>query len=281
MLLTYILLGKNHFLRSTLFGSSVRPVAWGPLGFPIFRTSKTNRLHSFSTIEDRMTVLGNPLYRPLLEIIRSARNGVVYGGKIRFSHALVINMLYRSGPILPRLKLVLQATKNHAEVLAGFAIVYKLCCKILVGDALLGSQNTRLIKFLSGAFGGWIVYSQHFGHFHPGITHQITLYCFSRVLLAGGKILLDLYLQCAQPQFRNYKGEAIMFKNLSATQQKKLRSIVYNKSWKYFAVMTWALVMLIFDYQPQYLQSSLRHSMAYIYDVEMDSWGTWRELFGF
>ncbi|ODV80584.1 peroxisomal membrane protein 4 [Suhomyces tanzawaensis NRRL Y-17324] len=228
-----------------------------------------------------MNILTNPLYRPLLEILRAARNGIVYGGKLRFSHALVISLLYRSGPLAPRLKQVLEATKNHAEVLASFAIIYKACCKIFAHEALLGPKNLPLIKFVAGSIGSWIVYSQHFDLFHSGITHQITLYCFSRVMIACGKMLLDQYLSCAQPKFRNYAGDAILYKDLTANQQKKLKSSVYNKSWKYFAILTWGLVMLIYDIQPQYLQSSLRHSMAYIYDVEMETWSNWREFLGF
>ncbi|CAH2355779.1 hypothetical protein CLIB1423_33S00782 [[Candida] railenensis] len=226
------------------------------------------------------SLLTSAAARPILEILRSSRNGIVYGGKLRFSHALVINLLYRSGPLRPRLASVLKATKDHASVLAAFAIIYKAACKILEQDLALGSQNSGLIKFLAGAFGSWIVYSQHFSYFHPGITHQITLYCFSRVLLAGGKILLDHYLNCRQPKFTIH-SELVSFKDLSENQKKSLRQSVYNKSWKYFAVLTWGLVMFIYDYQPQYLQSSLRHSMAYIYDVEMQNWGTWRDFIGF
>lgn len=225
-----------------------------------------------------MSVLTNPLYRPLLEIVRSSRNGIVYGGKIRFSHALVINLLYRSGPIVPRLKQVLKATKEHSAVLASFAIVYKTAVNVLKQDQILG-PNTALVKFIAGAFGGWVVYSQHFGAFNPGITHQITLYCFLRVLLALGKIILDLYLQCRQPSLR-IKGDMVKFNDLNDTQARRFKAKIYNKSWKYFAVLTWALVMFIYDYQPQYLQSSLRHSMAYIYDVEMDTWATWKDFFG-
>lgn len=226
-----------------------------------------------------MSVLANPLYRPLLEIVRSSRNGIVYGGKLRFSHALVINLLYRSGPIVPRLKQVLKATKEHASVLAGFAIVYKTVVNVLKQDKFLGS-NTGLVKFLAGAFGGWVVYSQHFSAFNPGITHQITLYCFLRVLIALGKIILDLYLQCRQPSLR-IRGDHVKYNDLNETQARRFKSKIYNKSWKYFAVLTWALVMFIYDYQPQYLQSSLRHSMAYIYDVEMDTWASWKDFFGF
>lgn len=231
-----------------------------------------------------MSILLNPLYRPLLEIIRSSRNGIVYGGKIRFSHALVINLLYRSGPLKPRLISTLKATRDHAQVLAAFAIIYKSILHVLQHDKLLGSGsnpqlNLGLMKFIAGGVGSWFVYSQHFDYFHPGITHQVTLYCFSRVLIAMGKIMLDNYLNCFQPSLL-INDSNIKFRNLNENQQNKLKSTIYNKSWKYFAVITWALVMFIYDYQPQYLQSSLRHSMAYIYDVELETWSTWRDFFG-
>lgn len=203
----------------------------------------------------------------------------MYGGKLRFSHALVINLLYRSGPVMPRMKLVLKATRQHSTVLAAFAIIYKTALNLLKLDQVLG-PNPGLVKFVAGGFAGWVVYSQHFHTFNPGITHQITLYCFLRVLLAVGKILLDLYLQCRQP-ILNVRGERVKFSDLTDSQSRRLRANIYNMLWKYFAVLTWAMVMFIYDYQPQYLQSSLRHSMAYIYDVEMDSWATWREFIGF
>lgn len=228
-----------------------------------------------------MGVLDNPLYRPVLEAIRSSRNGIVYGGKLRFSHALVMNILYRSGPPGPRLKLVLRATKDHAEVLAAFAFLYKVIVSVLRHEKLMGPRRLALIKFIAGSFSSWIVYSQHFNVFHPGITHQVTLYCFSRVAIAVGKILLDKYLDCAQPVFQTASGDLIPFGDLKLLQQNKLRSNIYNKSWKYFAVLVWGLVMLIYDYQPQYLQSSLRHSMAYIYDVDLEHWPTWRDFFGY
>lgn len=225
-----------------------------------------------------MSVLDNPAYRPILEILRSSRNGIVYGGKIRFSHALVINLLYRLGPLKPRLQLVLRATKDHSLVLALFAVIYKVAVNILKQDTFIGS-NTSIVKFIAGALAGWVVYSQHFNLFNAGITHQITLYCFSRVLIASGKIILDQYLQCTQPVLR-VRGESVQYRNLTEVHAVRFKNKIYNKSWKYFAVLTWALVMMIYDYKPQYLQSSLRHSMAYIYDVELDTWDTWREFLG-
>lgn len=228
-----------------------------------------------------MPILSNPTYRPALDAVRAGRNGLVYGGKIRFSHALVINLLYSSGPIKPRLIKVLQATKNHAEVLTSFAVIFKLVCKVLSHDLVIGKDNLHLITFLGGCFSSFVVYSHNFSYFSQPITHQITLYCFSRVIIAISKIALDTALNCYQPNFKNLNGEVTAYRNLTSNQQKKLKLKFYNKSWKYFAILVWGLVMFIYDYQPQYLQSSLRHSMAYIYDTELDSWSSWREFLGF
>lgn len=229
-----------------------------------------------------MSVLENPLYRPLLEVLRLSRNGIVYGGKIRFSHALVINLLYRKGPLLPRLKSVLSATHDHAKVLASFAIVYKIVQKLLLREEFLGSNSQSQASLLAGAIGGWMVYSNRYPQlFSLGITHQITLYCFSRVVIALGKVIVDYYLHCRQPQFHLARtGSPISYSDLSMVQKKRVKNSIYNRLWKYFAVLVWALVMFLNDYSPEYLQSSLRHSMTYIYDVEQDSWPTWRLFLG-
>lgn len=231
------------------------------------------------TPQPQMDILTNPAYRPILEVIRSARNGIVYGGKIRFSHALVISLLYRLGPLKPRIRLVFRATKNHASVLALFAIIYKLATKVLGNEEVFGS-NPHLTKLLAGAIGLYFVYSHSFPWFNDGITHQITLYCFLRVLIACGKILLDWVLEISKPSFKDYAGEPILYSALSVQQKKRLKNKFYNRSWKWFAILTWALVMLIYDTHPEYLQSSLRHLMAYIYDVENDSWPSWKAFFG-
>lgn len=91
---------------------------------------------------------------------------------------------------------------------------------------------------------------------------------------------MDNYLGCFQPSFTNFAGDQITYRDLTLHQQKKLKNMIYNRLWKYFAILVWGLVMLIYDYRPQYLQSSLRHSMAYIYDVEMDTWSNWKDFLG-
>lgn len=39
----------------------------------------------------------DPKYHELLAIVKALRNGIVYGAKVRFPHALVMTFLFKSG----------------------------------------------------------------------------------------------------------------------------------------------------------------------------------------
>jgi peroxisomal membrane protein 4 len=105
-------------------------------------------------------ILMEPAYRPLLAILKSARNGAVYGAKVRFPHALVMVFLFRSGTFHEKLRLVYKATRQHAKNLATFAVIYKTCMLLLriIGpegsirspDAM-GGKEGPYDTFLSGA----------------------------------------------------------------------------------------------------------------------------------
>lgn len=217
-----------------------------------------------------MTLSQSKHAQTVFGVLRAARNGAVYGGKVRFLHALVIGLLYRHGPLRQRLVLVLNATKQHAETLASFAVIYKAAVALLL--LLAKSTDVPLsrsyAKFIAGCVGSWVVYLQRYLFFNGAITHQVTLYCFSRVVLAVGKILVDKYY--------SWNGSPIAS---LALHQKKHH--IYRMAWRVFAVLTWGLVMMIYDTHPQYLQSLLRHSMEYIYNVEQaGGWASWRQLIG-
>lgn len=42
-------------------------------------------------------ILSNPAYHDLFAILKGARNGIVYGVKIRFPHALIMSVLFGKG----------------------------------------------------------------------------------------------------------------------------------------------------------------------------------------
>ncbi|KFY57266.1 hypothetical protein V496_06478 [Pseudogymnoascus sp. VKM F-4515 (FW-2607)] len=69
----------------------------------------------------------NPKYADLFALVKAARNGAVYGAKIRFPHALVMIFLFRSGTFKEKARLVYKATRTHAQNLARFAVIYKSC----------------------------------------------------------------------------------------------------------------------------------------------------------
>jgi peroxisomal membrane protein 4 len=42
-------------------------------------------------------IIANPAYHDYLAILKGARNGLVYGAKVRFPHALIMAILFGRG----------------------------------------------------------------------------------------------------------------------------------------------------------------------------------------
>lgn len=92
--------------------------------------------------------------REWLAVLKGIRNGLVYGAKIRFPHALVMTFLFRSGPLSTKLFWILQATKQHALNLGKFVGIFKLIM------LLLGRYgcNAGWHSFVAGVIGGYVVF---------------------------------------------------------------------------------------------------------------------------
>lgn len=192
----------------------------------------------------------NPANREIFQIIRSMRNGIVYGGRLRFAHALVIQLLFRrTVPLDKRLSLAFRQAKDHGTILASFALIYKvlmLALKELNGGAPIN-------EFISGFFGALLVYGNRTPYFNHSIAHQITLYCSARVLLGLGKMLA-------------YKISKFLKEEYHIKDKKHVRNLIQTNTWTLFASVSWGLVMYLHRYYPSYLQHSLESSMVYIYD---------------
>lgn len=208
-------------------------------------------------------LIKNPANREFFQIIKSLRNGVVYGGRLRFAHALVIQLLFRrTVPLDKRLKLVFRQAKDHGTILAAYALIYKvlmLALKELNGGAPIN-------EFISGFLGALVVYSNRTPYFNHSIAHQITLYCGARVILGLGKILA-------------YKIAKYMKDNHGFKDKRRTRAFVQKNTWTLFASVAWGLVMYLHRYYPTYLQHSLESSMVYIYDDA--KWDDLKSLLGF
>lgn len=206
-------------------------------------------------IED---VILDPKYAGLLAILKGARNGAVYGTKIRFPHALVMIFLFRSGTLREKLSLVFKATRSHAQNLAKFAVVYKSMMLVLKNFGATPGKEGPYDTFISGFLGGYLVFGRpsRSGKI-SSVNQQIVIYIFARVALAYAKLLV-------RPQY-------------GIVPSQKLSDAVSNHAWPVFAATSWGLVMYIFRWYPDTVPGSLRSSMSYIY-VESDTWNSLRTL---
>ncbi|KAJ5097623.1 hypothetical protein N7456_008344 [Penicillium angulare] len=190
-----------------------------------------------------------PELAPFLSLLKGARNGIVYGSKVRFPHALVFR---------EKAKLVLNATRQHARNLSTFAIVYKASMIILrnINPSGAGKEG-RYDSFVAGLLGGYTVFGRQ-----PGsVSQQIVIYVFARVMLSLAKLAVEPNMH-----------------PLSPLVTPEARAKIYEHAWPAFASFTWAFVMYIFRWYPDTLVSSLRSSMVYIY-ADSDHWDSFRNLF--
>lgn len=196
----------------------------------------------------------NPSLHPLLTILKSARNGAVYGAKIRFPHALVMIFLFRSGTFREKVSLVLKATRQHAWNLARFATIYKTSMLILrLVNPVRPGKEGPYDTFFSGLLGGYYV----FGRGNPGaVKQQIVIYVFARVCLALAKLSLE------SPSMTTKTPTPTLW---TQRLDPAIKARIQANAWPVFASLSWGLVMYIFRWQPESIQSSLRSSMKYMY----------------
>ncbi|RKP36533.1 Tim17/Tim22/Tim23/Pmp24 family-domain-containing protein [Dimargaris cristalligena] len=183
----------------------------------------------------------NPKYHEVLSILKGLRNGLVYGAKVRFPHALVMTFLFRSGSLRNKVRLILQATRAHAQNLGSFVVIYKTL--MLVQRYLAGQKEASYHAFLAGLVGGYVVFGEN-----TNINNQIVMYLFSRVAIGLAKLAVT-------------------------------RKVVEepHRPFPLFAALVWGLVMWLFRHEQSTIQPSLRASMQYLY-VDSNQWQSLRNL---
>ncbi|PHH60219.1 hypothetical protein CDD82_2329 [Ophiocordyceps australis] len=216
-------------------------------------------LDSLQAALDRIVV--DARYHDVLSLLKTARNGAIYGTKVRFPHALVMIFLFRSGSFGQKMSLVFRATRKHASNLARFATIYKLVMLALKHFGPTPGKQAALDSFVAGLVGGYFV----FGQTSPrtgrvsSVNQQIVIYIFARVCLALARLAVK-------------PGHG-----LPVISSPALSHTIRAHAWPVFASLSWATVMLLFNYHPEDLQSSLRSSMTYIYS-DCDEWHSLRTL---
>ncbi|KAI2781627.1 peroxisomal membrane protein 4 [Daldinia loculata] len=208
-------------------------------------------------------VVLNPAYHDILAVVKGARNGAVYGAKVRFPHALVMVFLFRSGTLREKVSLVIRATRTHAQNLARFAFIYKLVCFLLKQYGPTPGKAGRYDSFMAGLLGGYVVFggrSRRSGKI-PSVNQQIVVYVFARVVLALARLAV-------KPEGGT---------GLPLVSRQGVSESITRYAWPVFASLSWASVMHLFRYHPDDLQPSLRGSMTYIYQ-QADHWDSLRNF---
>ncbi|KAI9139527.1 Tim17/Tim22/Tim23/Pmp24 family-domain-containing protein [Paraphysoderma sedebokerense] len=193
-------------------------------------------------------ILANPAYHDLLSIVKGFRNGMVYGAKIRFPHALVMTFLFRDGPLSSKLKFIFTATKTHSRNLAFFVTIYKTL--MILQRRMLGKEQ-YWNPFLAGCIGGYMVFGKN-----TNINNQIVLYLFSRITIGLAKLLVKKSL-------------------LPSSHSDPLLDPLVRDPFPVFASLVWGTVMYLFRYHRETLQGSLQASMQYLYN-DSDVWDNLR-----
>jgi len=193
----------------------------------------------------------DPRNADFLAILKGARNGAVYGAKVRFPHALVMVFLFRSGTVREKLRLILKATRQHARNLAMYATVYKSSMLFLRLTSLDGKE-AGAHTFLSGLIGGYVVFGRGY---QSSVNQQIVIYVFARAMLALAKLTVQ-----KETGF-----------------SKVVRTRVTKNAWPVFASLSWGVIMWTYRWYPDTIQPSLKSSMKYIY-VDSNYWDSFRNL---
>ncbi|KAF1840049.1 mitochondrial carrier [Cucurbitaria berberidis CBS 394.84] len=211
----------------------------------------------------------DPKYHDILTLVKGVRNGIVYGSKVRFPHALVL----RSKSIL-----VYKATRQHARNLGLFALVYKSAMLFLKHTSPTGKER-HYDAFLAGLLGGYTVFGRTI---HNSVSQQIVIYVAARVCLALAKLAVQTRHPSGAAVDRGAIGHGHGHMKAGGggwelVGNGEMRRAMVRNGWPVFASLSWAMVMYIFRWHPESVQSSLRSSMSYIY-VQSDHWDSLRTL---
>ncbi|KAJ3068432.1 peroxisomal membrane protein 4 [Rhizoclosmatium globosum] len=175
------------------------------------------------------SILTNPKYHDIFSILKGFRNGAVYGARIRFPHALVMQVLFGTGTIEQKFKRITEATIQHSRNLAFFVTIYKT---LMVLQRRIKGREDSADSFIAGLIGGYFIFGDD-----NNINQQINMYLLSRITFGIAKMAVKRGIVPEPPH-----------------------------SFPIFAATVWGIVMWQFRHERDVLQSSLQSSMQFLYN---------------
>lgn len=248
-------------------------------------------------------ILRDPKYHDLFSIIKGARNGFVYGVKIRFPHALVMTFLFSNRPLAQKLIAIQQATFTHAKNLAKFVTIYKILLLVQKwlrkgkgmtdslavgggkGKGRMRDAEGALDTFVAGMVGGWWVFGER-----TAINEQIVLYVSSRVLASFLPRLISSGRNAAASPVASSSIPSFLLPYIPTNLlprdplQPLTAKEAYHKPippsdapFAIFAAISWGLVMYVYRHRGEWLQPGMVNSMQYLYR-DSEQWSSLKTL---
>ena len=190
---------------------------------------------------------------------QAARNGAVFGAKVRFPHALATVMMFGQGSLFSRLTVILQLTRQHSKTLATYAVAYKTVM-ILLRNAFSHGKELSHYPLIAGGVAGAYV----FGSRNP-INEQLVLYAASRSLAT---IVIPRVKRALQSQSGglHHAEAAPLAKNP-------------NLNFRIFAALSWSIAMWLYTNRRNRLGQSLVGTMDYLY-ASCEQWDGLKSFLG-
>ena len=92
----------------------------------------------------------------IISAVRGARQGLYYGGKVRFTHSIVMQYLFGRGTIMEKLKVSFKLSWIHGRNLGSFVFIYKLVQTILTQ---FFGKSYKEFNFVAGIIGAYFIWS--------------------------------------------------------------------------------------------------------------------------
>ena len=118
----------------------------------------------------------------VLSCLKGFSSGFTFAVNVRFTHALVIALLFRSGSLVDKLKYIVQLSFEHASRLGCYVAGFKALQCVL---ARVEGKRRPVHALVAGLLAGFVF----FGKKTP-ITSQMALYLLGRVVAGCVKLAL-------------------------------------------------------------------------------------------
>ncbi|KAK1449900.1 peroxisomal membrane protein 24 [Colletotrichum melonis] len=250
-------------------------------------------------------IILDPKYHDILAVVKGARNGAVYGAKVRFPHALVyvahppirshgrVKML-TSGPLQHDIPFPFWNVRDHPphpqrnHLPANIANLNRLRQKAGLVFRATRTHARNLAKFAT-IYKLTMYLLKNYGP-SPGKEGPYDSFfagLLGGYIVFGGRSPRSGKISSVNQQIVIYVFARVVLalarlavapgKGLPVVSRDDVSAKISYYAWPVFASTSWAMVMYLFRWQPQELQPSLRSSMTYIYQ-QSSEWDSLRNF---